>query len=83
MPIRIHIQIDELTYGNKQRWKELTVIESLDSGELVLMLLHEVREVVEQGCTLGARGVETPCRFESVVGGLDCGVDVFPGGFGD
>lgn len=65
------------------RGKGHTIIESFNGSELVLVLLHEVCEVVEQGCTLGARGVQTPYGLESFVGDLDRGVDVFPSSFSD
>lgn len=45
------------------------------------MLYHEISEVVEKLCTLGSWSVQTPYGFESLVGDLDCGVDVFTSGF--
>lgn len=63
--------------------KKRTVIESFNGGELVLVLLHEAREVVEQRCTLGSRSVQAPYGVEGLLGDFDRSLDVFPGSLGD
>ena len=59
-------------------WKKggRTVVESLDGGKLVVVLDHEVAELVQEGRTGSAWRMETPGGVESLVGGDDCTVDV-------
>lgn len=60
-----------------------TVVESLDGSKLVVVLDHEVAELVEQGGTGSTWRMETPCGVESLVGGDDCTVDIGGGSLVD
>lgn len=56
--------------------ERLAVIESFDSCELVLMLLHKIRKLVHELGTLGAGTLKTPASFESVLRSGDSTVDI-------
>lgn len=54
----------------------LAVVQSLESGELILMLFHQVRETREEFTTLVARRVVAPDSVEGLLGGSDGSIDI-------
>ena len=56
-----------------------TGVDGLDGRELLLVLVHEIREAVDQ-CPAVAGVHTTPFAvLESAFGGVDCAVDVLEG----
>ena len=54
----------------------LAIVEGLEGGELVDILLHEVGELVHEARAVVAGGVEAPCGGEGLVGSFDGEVDI-------
>ncbi len=63
--------------------KGLAVVERLESGELILVLLHQRCKLVEEGATGVSGCVVTPDALEGDVGSVDGGVDVLLSALGD
>lgn len=65
------------------RRERRTIIEALEGGEFLGVLLYERGELVEQHAALRARTIEAPFGFECLPGGRDSEVDVLFGCLGD
>lgn len=60
-----------------------TVVECLESGKLICVVLQQPGKLPEENAALGTRGIQTPNSIESLLGGIDGSVDVLGGGFGN
>lgn len=60
-----------------------TIIERLESGKLIRVFLQQSDKLSEEDATIGAGSIQTPNGIEGLLSGLDGGVDVLGGGFGN
>lgn len=63
--------------------ESLAVVQSLDSSELIEVGLHEIRELVQEGATLGTGCVQTPDGVKGLLSGDDGDIDILLRGLGD